>query len=127
MTIERTITWPLQTLQAWGAIAQERLMEWVRREIIDDDPYEIEVCWDGEFLVTQSGSISDISSLADVDLEAFIEYIIVERELCSDAATPSALRSLDVKDRVALSQALKQELASAKHAVCAQVSTCPVL
>ncbi|PZD74033.1 hypothetical protein C1752_01852 [Acaryochloris thomasi RCC1774] len=81
MTFEHSLTHPLQSLGQLAALAQHHFKEWVRREIIDDDPFEVEIWSDGEFVVAECENISYYESVAELEPDKYLEYIQTELEL----------------------------------------------
>lgn len=81
MTIEHGLTHPLQALGHLATHAQHYFEEWVRREIIDDDPFEVEIRNDGEFVIAECENISYYEIITELDPDRYLNYIQTELEL----------------------------------------------
>lgn len=121
MKIERILAHPLQLLSYWVISTRHYIQEWVRKEIIDDDPYEFELCWDGEILIVESENIVEITDFADFDLNEFLQYLIAERGSAFSSGVKDRIPRHHVNVSTTLAAILKEKVSHTKHTFCAQV------
>lgn len=80
MTFEHSLTHPWQSLGQLAVLAKHHFKEWVRREIIDDDPFEVEIWNDGDFVVAECEHISYYESIRELEPDAFLDHLQTELE-----------------------------------------------
>ncbi len=80
MTFETGLTHPLQVLSQFVARSHHCFQEWVRHIIIDDDPYDVEVWRDGEFVIAECEHITYYASITECEPDELLDYIQTELE-----------------------------------------------